>query len=82
MANYRFAFDLPLADKVKNDVPKIMWSNEKLEIVTYIPPALPATKQVVENTTKSNKEFIQKPLVIRVKKMKAEDEIADQKKNK
>ena len=76
MDNYRFAFDLPLADKVKNDVTKIMWSNEKLEIVTYVPPALPTTEQVVENTTKSNKEFIQKSLAIRVKKMKAEDEIA------
>ena len=79
MDNYRFAFDLPLADKVKNDVTKIMWSNEKLEIVTYVPPALPTTEQVVENTTKSNKEFIQKSLAIRVEKMKAEDEIAKKK---
>ena len=79
MDNCRFAFDLPLADKVKNHVTKIMWSNEKLEIVTYVPPAVPATEQVVENTTKSNKEFIQKSLVIRVKKMKAEDEIAKKK---
>ena len=62
------------------EMDKKISSVEKTEIrLDYVPPPLATTDKIKEPTTKKNEDFIKISLVVRDEKIKAENDIADQK---